>query len=128
MNTLMSPDHFPVGPDDVARNRLRRAELADLNQRLIEYWKTVFAHAPFAVLFKITIDETRVIAVRNETDFLAFRLLRGGQSGGGGDCARFFLGHFAQGEHRVTQLLLRQLEEEIRLILRAVDGAQQQPA
>src|SRR4029450_9917018 len=112
MNALVSPYHFPGGRDDVARNRLRRAQIVDLNQRLIEYWKLVFASTPFAVLFKITIDEARVIAIGNETDLLAFRLLRGGQSGGGRDSAHFLFGHFAQREHGVTQLLLRQLEEE----------------
>src|SRR5262245_19861690 len=102
MNALMPPDYFPGGRDDVARNRLRRAQIVDLNQRLIEYWKRVFAHAPFAVLFKITIDEARVITIGDETDLLAFRLLRGGQSGGGRESAHFLFGHFAQRKHGVT--------------------------
>src|SRR5262245_19711051 len=118
MNALVSPYQFPGGRDDVARDRLRRSQIVDLYQRLIEYWEIVFAHAPFAVLFEVTINEARVIAIGNETDLLAFRLLRGGQSGGGCDSAHFLFGHFAQGEHGVTQLFLRQLEEEIGLILR----------
>src|SRR5689334_21988397 len=49
----------------------------------------------------------------------------GRQSGRVGDVAHLGLPHLAEGEERVAELLLRELEEEIRLVLGAVDGLAQ---
>ena len=73
----------------------------------------------------VGLDEAHVVARRNEADFLALGLFGDGQLLAARDFAHFLLGHFAEREQAVRELLLRQAKQKIRLVLLRVDGAQQ---
>jgi hypothetical protein len=70
--------------------------------------------------------EPRVVVVRNEADLLAVGLVRDGQLACPRIGAHRLLGSIADGEHGVSQLILRQRKQEIRLILGGIDGALEQ--
>ena len=71
-------------------------------------------------------DEARVVVVGDEADLLAVRLVGDGQLPSPRVLADRILGTIAHREHRVRELLLRQREQEIRLILGRIDGAPEQ--
>src|SRR4051794_38928940 len=71
------------------------------------------------------LDEARVVAVGHEANFLALRLLRDRQCQAACDCPHLVLGEVADREERPRELLLRQAEEEVRLVFRSVARAQQ---
>src|SRR5215218_5845562 len=75
--------------------------------------------------FEVAVDEARVVAVGHETDLLRLALLGDVEAVAPGRLAHLLLRHLAQGEERARQLLLRQLPEEVRLILARVSPAQQ---
>ena len=66
-----------------------------------------------------------VISRGHKTDFLALGLLRDGHLQTPRDLADFVLGEFAEGKIGARELLLREAEEEIGLVLGFVDGAEQ---
>src|SRR6185369_2933108 len=65
------------------------------------------------------------VLLRDEADLVRLLLAGHGQAGRAGDLAHLRLRHLAEGEERVAELLLGELEEEIRLVLGAVDGLAQ---
>src|SRR5579859_898926 len=77
-----------------------------------------------ALLAQITPDEANVVARWHEADFLAFGLFCDGKLRATRDVAHFGFRQFAQRKAGAGELLLRQAEEEIGLILRFVGGAE----
>src|SRR5208337_2644494 len=73
----------------------------------------------------LPLDKPRVIAVGNEADFLALRLVRGGKAQCARTGANFGLGHGAKRKNRAREFVLPEREKKIRLILGVVGGAQQ---
>ena len=63
------------------------------------------------------------VAVRDEADVVAVRLVRDQQAALGGLHAHVRLGRAAEREHRVPQLLLVEHAEHVGLVLAVVDGA-----
>ena len=78
-----------------------------------------------ALLGEIGLNEFAIAAARNKTDLLAFRLFGHRQPLLAGDRAHPVLSQLAQREDRARELLLRQAEEEIGLVLGAVHGREQ---
>src|ERR1700686_3087253 len=70
-----------------------------------------------ALLGEVGIDEALVVAARDEADFLRVRLLRESEAVMSREFADLGLGHVAERKDRAAQLLLRQAEEEISLVL-----------
>src|SRR3954471_1669612 len=70
-------------------------------------------------------DERAVVVVRDETDFLAVRLVGDRQPVLPRVLADLLLRQGADREDRARELLLREREEEIRLVLRRVEAAPQ---
>ena len=65
-------------------------------------------------------DRGVAVGLRHEADLVRLLLARHVQPCLLGHVAHLGLGHLAEGEERAAELLLRQLEEEVRLILRQV--------
>ena len=78
---------------------------------------------PLVEIAGLALDERRVVAVGNEADFLAVGLLGDRQPEAARDVANRVLRQIADGEARARQLLLREREQEIRLILRRIEAA-----
>src|SRR6185436_18855807 len=72
------------------------------------------------------VDKTGGVAVRNEADLVAVRLVGDREAEPAGDVAHFGLPQMPDGKQRMSELILRQREEKIRLVLVAV-GASQEP-
>ena len=73
-------------------------------------------------------DERRVVAVGHEADLLAVGLVGDQQSEPARLGAHVRLRQRAHRKHRAGQLLLRQREQEVRLVLVAIDAALEQPS
>ncbi len=76
----------------------------------------------------VPLDECGVVPVGDKTDLLAVRFLGDVEAVLPGDAAHLGLQHVAQRKHRFRQLVLGQLEQEVRLVLRPIAPAQQQVA
>src|SRR2546428_11507266 len=85
-------------------------------------WPALELHA---LLGEIGLNEVSIAAARNKTDLLAFRLFGHRQPLLAGNRAHPVFGQLAQREDRARELLLRQAEEKIGLVLGAVDGGEQ---
>src|SRR6186713_1844528 len=72
--------------------------------------------------------ERGIVVVRDETDLLAVRLVGDWEPTRPGVIAHGILGAIPNGKASLCELILRQREEKIGLILRAVDAALQQVA
>src|SRR5687767_2916719 len=106
MNASMTSDHAAAAVDDLAFTRQTIARV---------------------LRFEVTIDETGVVAVGHETDFLRLFLLRNtDQMMLACRVARLRLRHLAQRKHRARQLRLRQFPEKVRLIFFQMPSAQQE--
>src|ERR1019366_1584180 len=81
-----------------------------------------------SLLLRITIDKPCVIAVGNETDFLAIGLGGGGNAQLASQSPHLRLLHTAQRKPRARQLILLETAEEIGLVLGAIHAAAQLPA
>src|SRR5712671_6105142 len=81
-----------------------------------------------ALLVKVSIDEALVVAAGDEAYFLRVRLFRQRQMMLARQLAHLRLLHVAQGKQRAAELLLREPEEKICLVLGGIGGAAQQPA
>ncbi len=81
-----------------------------------------------ALLFEISGQELLVVAAGNEADLLRVGLLGQREAVLARHFAHLGLGHVAQRKQRVRELLLRQPEEEVGLILGQIGGALQDPA
>ena len=77
---------------------------------------------------RVLVDEARVVVVRDEADLLAVRLVGDRQPRAARVLADGVLRAIADREDGARELLLRQREQEVRLILRRVDAALQQVA
>src|SRR5208282_2313022 len=73
----------------------------------------------------LPLDKTGVVAVGNEADFLALRLVRGDKAQSARAGANFGLGHRTNRKQGSREFVLTQREQKIRLILGLVGGAQQ---
>ena len=107
---------FGVDPQHVQRNRRRNAESlaladckamhaamrAELMTALIDDGSAAYDRGLFPL------DEGRLIAVRNETDFLAVGLIRDGEPEPACLAAYLGLGERSNGKHRPRELILRQ--------------------
>src|SRR5438270_6023676 len=82
----------------------------------------------FPLLVQVSVDEALVIAAGNKAYLLRVRLLRQRQMMLPRQFAHLRLLHVSQRKQRAAQLLLRQSEEKIRLVLGGIGGASQQPA
>jgi len=71
------------------------------------------------------LHEGRIVAVGNEADLLALRLVRRGESPLRRQASHLFLGQAADGEDGRRELLLRQTEQEVRLVLARVRSPQE---
>ena len=71
------------------------------------------------------LDRRGVVALGNEADLLALGLLRRGESEGARFGTHCHLGEFAERKSDPSQLLLLQLEQEVRLVFFEVCGASQ---
>src|SRR5579872_5913559 len=81
-----------------------------------------------ALLFEVGIDEALVVAAGNEADLLRIRLIGQRESMLLREHAHLRLRHVAKRKKRAAELLLRETEEEIALVLGQIMTAQQQPA
>ena len=70
-------------------------------------------------------DHAGIIAVGDEADVLAVGLGGDGEAQLGGDFAHLRLGHAAQREAQIIELVLRGREQEIALVARRIGGAVQ---
>ena len=82
----------------------------------------------FALLFKIGGEELLVVAAGDEADLLRVGLLGQSQAVRTGDFADLGLGQAAQRKERARQLLLREAEEEVGLVLGEICGPLENPA
>ena len=122
----------------LARGDAQTAALADgvMVDAVVPAYDLAFGGYDFAacvrprgvLLLEIAVDERGVVAVGHKADFAALRLVGHAQAQLRGQLAHLALAHPAQREQRPRQLLLGQAEEEIRLIARMVNAAQQQAA
>src|SRR5260370_37542149 len=77
---------------------------------------------------EVSIDELLVIAAGDKADFLRISLLGQRQPESVREFAHRVLTEMSQREKRATQLLLRESEQEISLVLREIRGTLEQPA
>ena len=103
LNALVLAQHASVSGDHLARRRFRLALL----------------------LGQVSVDELAIASRGHKANLLTIRLLRHGQAPGASEGAHFLLGHSSQGKLGVRQLLLRQSKEEVGLIFRTIDAAQE---
>src|SRR5438270_11312139 len=82
----------------------------------------------FPLLVQVSVDETLVIAAGDKANLLRVRLFRQRQMMLTSQFAHLRLLHVSQRKQRTTELLLRESEEKIGLVLRRISGASQQPA
>ncbi len=82
----------------------------------------------FALLFEIGGDELLVVTAGNEADLLRVRLLGERKAALRGHFAHLRLRHSAERKEGMRQLLLRESEKEIGLILCQIRGALEDPA
>ena len=75
----------------------------------------------------MSLDEARVIIILDEADLVAVGLRRHVEAQRFGARSHLSLGQSAYREHRVRELLLRQREEEVSLVLIGVGAALEQP-
>src|SRR5690242_7838584 len=73
-----------------------------------------------SLLAEIGVDEARIVAIGDEADLLAIRLLGHRKTQLARQLAHLRLGHFAQRKLRSRQLLLLQAEKKIGLIFAGV--------
>src|SRR5713101_7999104 len=106
VNARMLADDTPVGSDHLAGSLERR----------------------LALLGQVGIKEALVVSPGHETDFLRVRLFGDHQRVLAGELTDFGLGHPAQRKHSPAELLLREPEEEIGLVLTLVRRTLQEPA
>ena len=119
-----------LGCDHVQRFATRNPESLALAYRELMNAGVLAEHAAFLVrdvasgsgpvdslLLEVRIDELRVIAVRNEADLLAIVLRRNRQPVLASQFAHLRLQQMPERKLRTGQLLLRQAEKEISLIL-----------
>src|SRR5580658_2739366 len=78
-----------------------------------------------SLLVQIAFDELHVVSRGDKTNFLAFGLFGDRYMQAAGDFADFVLRKFAEREIGAGKLFLRQAEEEIRLVLGLVHGAEE---
>ena len=84
-------------------------------------WPSVLVMTPpEGAIGQRALDEARVVAVGNEADLLAVRLVGDGQAAIACVGAHVGLRQLADRERRAGELRLRQREEEVRLVLRGV--------
>ena len=81
-----------------------------------------------ALLPEIGVDEGGVVAVGDEADFLAVGLAGDGDAEAFGEIAHFGLRHRAEREEGAGELVLREAEEEIGLVLAVIDATAHLPA
>ena len=72
----------------------------------------------FALLVEVGLEEGVVVAAGDEADLLRVGLLGDGEAGVGGHLADGGLLHLAKREEGAAELLLREAEEEVGLVLR----------
>src|SRR5271170_1224335 len=82
----------------------------------------------FSLFVEVGLEEGVVVAAGDETDLLGVGLLGYGQACVCGHLADGWLLHLAQWEHGAAELLLREAEEEVGLVLRLVFWAGEDPA
>jgi len=82
----------------------------------------------FVLLVEVRLQESVVVAAGDEADLLRVGLGRDGEAGFGGHLADFGLAHLAEGEEGARELVLREAEEEVGLVLGMVGGAGEDPA
>ena len=82
----------------------------------------------FALLVEVGLEEGVVVAAGDEADLLRVGLRGYGEAGVGGHLADGGLLHLAEGEEGAAELLLREAEEEVGLVLGLVGGAGEDPA
>src|ERR1039458_7881555 len=82
----------------------------------------------FALLREVGVEELLIVAARNETNLLRVGLFEQPKSGAPGLLAHLGLAQLTKRKHGAAQLLLRQAEEEIGLVLGAIGWALQHPA
>src|SRR5205085_5260544 len=75
--------------------------------------------------FQVALDEARVVAVGHESNLLRLLLLRDVEVVPPRDLAHFWFRHLAEREQGARELILRQLPEEVGLILARVKPAQE---
>ena len=80
------------------------------------------------LLVEVGLEEGVVVAAGDEADLLGVGLGGDGEAGFGGHLADVGLLHLAEGEEGAGELILRETEEEIRLVLGLVGGAGEDPA
>ena len=81
-----------------------------------------------ALLLEIGGEELLVVAAGNEADLLRVGLLGEGKAALARDLADLGLGQAAEREERVRELLLREAEEEVGLVLGQICGPLENPA
>ena len=106
VDSVVLADYFPFGGHEFA---------GCVGQRL-------------ALLGQIGIEKLLVVAAGDKADLL--RIWLGGESEAvmARQVANLRLGHFTERKIRMRQLLLGQAEQKVRLILRGIGGALEQPA
>src|SRR5437867_2554667 len=96
MDSAMSPDYVAVGIND----------------------------RPFTVgIGRVTVDKGRVIVIRDETDLLTIWLVRDRQPSTASEVAHRVLRPVSDRKHRPRELVLRQREQKVGLVLRRVGRA-----
>src|SRR5260370_41886311 len=76
---------------------------------------------------EIVVYKILVVTAGDKADLLRVRLLRRGQAMLAGKVTNLRLSHVPQGEHRPTELLLREPEKKIRLVLGMIRRTLEQP-
>src|SRR5262245_58696462 len=74
---------------------------------------------------RLPLDESGVVAIRNEADLLALGLVRRGKLPLRCEAPYVLLGQAADREDRRRELLLREAEQEVRLVLASVESPQE---